>query len=139
MARLGARREVEEKGSIIFEGSKGVLPPCLKTVMVISIGCLPGQNTGIGKRPEIKPAMDWVLAFPIMGIVWLPKAAGRCCLHAPPSSQLSLIHIQVSFIISWGLRCGEVSLWQWAWVQKQKKRILGKEWPRAPDRVGGLG
>lgn len=98
-----------EKGSITFEGSEGVPPPCLKTVMVISIGCLPGQKR-IGKWPEIKPAMDWVLAFPIMGTVWLPQAAGRCCLHAPPSSQLSLIHRQVSFIISWGLRCGEVTV-----------------------------
>lgn len=129
-----------ERGSIIFEGSEAVLPPCLKTVMVISIGCLPGQNTGIGKRPEIKPAMDWVLAFPITGILQLPQAAGRCCLHAPPSSQLSLIHIQVSFIISWGLKCGQVTVFgSGPGYKGRKKRILGKEWPRAGDRVGGLG
>lgn len=51
-------------------------------------------------------------------------------------SQLSLIHRQVSFIISWGLRCGEVcqSL-QWAWVPRQKKGYLERRL-RAPDRLG---
>lgn len=56
---------------------------------VISIGWEPGTGhwgPGVGEKPEIKPVMGCILAFLKRAPVGVPCMAGRCCLHAPPSS-----------------------------------------------------
>lgn len=63
----------------------------------------PRLSTRAGRRvcgrPEIKPALGWVLASLIMGTVWVLRGAGRRCVAAPSSSQLIVHH----FPGSWGV------------------------------------